>query len=249
MDIEDPTNDLDEDGARQLLRGGLGNELLRAAANYVAPIFWGDPSSDEQVIENNGSVFFVDCGHGAFAVTAEHVIAGYEEAQRADASMRCQIANHVFDPSDRIISRSVELDLITMAVTEEDVEAVDKWIYTRPPTMWPPPPPDEGKGVFFAGFPGVYRERLGDDWLFGVFAGLGVASTVTGAQIAYNFDRLAWDDIWELGIPPEHVDLGGLSGAPLLAVDLTRMAAGGSDLGTQRKPRASRCRTYRPASR
>lgn len=211
---------LSREEAVEILAGGYGEQLLQSAAHYVAPIFWGDPSSDESgSIENNGSIFFLECGGPEFAVTCDHVIENWIGAKRENPSLRCQLMDLPFDPESRIIDRDPNLDLATLEISEGEVQSLDKWIYRRAQDRWPPDPPEEGKGVFFAGFPGIYRSILDDGSIeFGIYTGLGVATSVSEEKIVYQYEREHFVDVLGHGIPPEHEWLGGLSGAPLWTV-------------------------------
>ena len=127
--------------------------------------------------------------------------------------------NLPIDPVERIIDRDSALDLATLLILEDEVRQIDKWIYRRAPDRWPPAPPEGGKGVFFAGFPGIHRSRFPDGTFeFGIYTGLGVATSVSEDKIIYQYERQHFVDVLGLGIPPENEWLGGLSGAPLWTV-------------------------------
>src|SRR5277367_3961808 len=59
-----------------------------------------------QLKPSQGSMFFLDCGRGAFAVTADHVYDGFLEDLDERRVRSCQIGNVAFDdPEDRLIAR------------------------------------------------------------------------------------------------------------------------------------------------
>ncbi len=49
--------------ARRILKSGFGREVLFAAGNYVAPIFWVSRNgADATLTVRNGSIFFLERG-------------------------------------------------------------------------------------------------------------------------------------------------------------------------------------------
>ncbi len=92
-------------------------------------------------------------------------------------------------------------------------------MFSCPPDQWPPKPPEEGKGVFFAGFPNGRVLQLEDhSWEFGIYRGLGVATSVATDTIVYQYNRDHMIDTLGLGLPPTNEFLGGMSGAALWTV-------------------------------
>ncbi len=205
-----------KDEAVALLKGPYGREIAKIATDYTFVIFWaapGDGSGDTRI--DNGSGFFLDCGEGTFAVTADHVLQGYLERKRHEPGLICQIGNVHFEPEARLIDRDPNLDIASFRIDEREI-AIDGKLAHRPdPAKWPPKPPEPGKGIFFAGFPGVYRSQRGPlafEW--GSYVGVTVATSVTDDYIACQFDREEMVDMFGTGLPPEKQWLGGLSGAP-----------------------------------
>ncbi len=79
--------------------------------------------------------------------------------------------------------------------------------------------PQTGKGVFFAGFPGLARRRLSERAIEnGIFTALTVADNVTGREISGHFDRERQVDKPGRPTAPEGYDIGGVSGAPLVTM-------------------------------
>lgn len=91
-------------------------------------------------------------------VAADNVFAADLEARKTFGHFaRCQIGNLRFDPEDRIIARSDSLDIATFLIAENEIGRAGDG---RFPMSFNPMMPQTGKGVFFAGFPGVARRRL-----------------------------------------------------------------------------------------
>lgn len=200
-----------------LLKGPYGREIANVATSYTSVIFWGtlNPHSGDTQI-GNGSVFFLDCGEGVFAVTADHVYQAYLERKELEPNLICQIGNVPFAPETRLIDQDPILDVATFRIDEREIVADGKVVHRPGPSTWPPKPPEIGKGVFFAGFPRVHRSQNGPrtfEW--GSYIGVTTATSVTDQYIACQFDRQEMVDMFGTGLPPEKQWLGGLSGAPL----------------------------------
>jgi hypothetical protein len=86
-------------------------------------------------------------------------------------------------------------------------------------TGWPPKTPQVGKGVFYAGFPGMVRESLGPhNFSFGLCSGGGVADCVDDKQIVTSINREELVDTLGHGLPAEDFEFGGMSGGPVMAL-------------------------------
>jgi hypothetical protein len=209
-------SELTLDEATALLKGGLGKALKETAASYIAPIFW-DRSNG--AVENNGTIFFLNCGEGPFAVTADHVFKKYLEEKEEHTNICCQVGNMRIDLEERLIDHDDQVDIATFRITEEEVKQLGKTILTGQQTEWPPPPPTEGKGVFFAGFPGKERLDKPEGRIdFGIYAASCTAFTVSNQMVKCKFEREFMIDTMGLGLPAEGHDTGGVSGAPLLTL-------------------------------
>lgn len=198
-----------------LLKGPYSRELRRIATDYTSVIFWAErPSGDHDPRIGNGSVFFLDLGHGAFVVTADHVFQGYLNRKLERPNLVCQLGNITFDPEAALIDRNRDLDIATFRIDEGDLAKDGK--IAHHPADWPPKPPDQGKGVFFTGFPRVYWSELRPDaFEWGSYFGISVATSVTDDYVASQFDRDEMVDIFGTGLPPAGQWLGGLSGGPI----------------------------------
>ena len=77
-----------------------------------------------------GSVFFLDCGRGPFAVTAGHVFEQFVEDRARRRVRGCQIGNIGFNPEERLIAlgEDLGLDIATFHVTPEEIAATGKKI-------------------------------------------------------------------------------------------------------------------------
>jgi hypothetical protein len=202
---------MDKEWALALLAAGYGRQLQGAAYFLTAPLCWVDLNSPSPVF-NNGSIFFLDCGHGSFAVTADHVYRGYLARKQDEPGLVCQIGRLPFRPDERLIDRDERLDVATFHITEAEIERTTKWLHR--PEGWPPPPPEQGRGVFFTGFARVAREQDGNVVTFGGVSLLITATVVGDDSIKCQLERDSFVDMGS-GLLPADFALDGVSGAPL----------------------------------
>lgn len=209
-------NPLDETEARALLHGPAGMELWRAAANYVVPVFWALVQDHTAAILHNGSGFFLHVEGPTLLVTAAHVVRKFEADRSAyGAAVKAQVMNVGFDLSKHVIDIDDEIDIATISVPANLPARVGKWVYQRQADRWPPPPPMQGRGVFFTGFPAMYRsESSADSVEYGLYGGLLTATTVSDRYIVTQLDRDHVEPLAGLEPPPMNAGLGGMSGAP-----------------------------------
>ena len=210
-------NPLDEAEARAILHSGAGLELRNAAASYSVPLFWGrtDANGRRHVL-HNGSAFFLRISGPTLLVTAAHVIRKLEADVSAQGSeVKVQLLSAGFDPLDAIVDLDDELDIATIRVPDELPTRVGAWVYQRQADRWPPPPPMASRGLFFLGFPGIYRTAPDNDTLeFGSYGGLLTATSVTSSTIVSQMDRRYFEPLPGIDPLPPNQWLGGMSGAP-----------------------------------
>lgn len=217
MPINDPT--LEE--AQNLAAGDFGSVFSKIAPLYATVLYWtvemGAYGPNNKL--RNGTTFFVDCGKGVFGVTAGHV---YDEfIKYAESGIRCQIgqSSQLFDLRERLIARGKRVDIATYRVATTEISLTGATVLTGWQREWPPKPPQVDKGVLFAGFPGVERKITGPRQLeFGIYSGLGVASSVSDRDISCVIEREYMVPTKDFSLPPPGYDLAGMSGGPMLAV-------------------------------
>jgi len=147
-------------------------------------------------------------------VTAAHVVRQFAHDIKNEQFQLNLMNEIVNDLLDRVICISDKLDLATIALDDELVERLGK----VPLSMWPPLPPEEGRGIMIAGFPGVERlqpEPRKISW--GLFTVLGVARTVSHQQITWLIEPEHNIPSPKIPTPPPQYPLGGISGGPLVS--------------------------------
>lgn len=208
-----------------LLKGGLGEALVNAAANYVMPIYWVAAQDGRPHIPGNGSAFLLDAGQGPFLVTAGHVFEGYRRYRENHPDAACIVGELRFDLEQCKIAHDQAYDVSTFKVTSGQVAQwrdEGKCALTGSQSSRPPPSPQVGRGMFLVGFPGdgrrlrPYREKsiVEVDWVG--YSVLCIAESVSASGITLVLDHQYSIDIGARREPPADWALGGCSGAPIL---------------------------------
>jgi hypothetical protein len=186
------------------------------AASYVTYFRWATPTISGPRI-TNGSVFFLDLGGRLLAVTAAHVYHGYLAAKRSANRILCHIENVEFDPEQRLRGLRDNVDIATFDFTYDELRRIGKQALVVDGKSWPPPHPFSGQGAFLAGFPGTSRFWIDQRSIsFGLYIGKAIINTASDQRITCPFEREYWIDVLGHGLPPQGLDLGGISGGPLL---------------------------------
>ncbi len=212
--------------AVRLIEGGLYDEYFKVAFRTSAPLFWyrrddRDAGGSPQIAA--ATTFFVNTGAAVFGVTAKHVLERAIEVA-SDPAIECVLGNRIrFNPRDRMIATSGESDVATFSVGARELAALGRFAH-QVPGRWPPPPPEEGKGIFYGGFRGVDRLVEGKTIDFGFAAGAGVATVVDRKGLMIEFDRKSWVCQTRWTPPKEGESWGGASGGPVFAVQKNRGA-------------------------
>lgn len=208
-----------KDEAIALVKSDWGKELLKIGAKYAAPFCLYKSDNGKAILLNHGTIFFLNCGEGPFAVTAYHVLKRFLEHKAGNSSITCQIFNRDFDFEDRLIDSNEDIDIATFKITQKEVDLIGVRTLEGSQKTWPPPPPEKGRGVFFAGFPGNEKKEIGINRIeFGCYTALATVTEVGPEKIICSFDRKHMIAMSERGLPPQGHDIAGLSGAPLIAL-------------------------------
>ena len=200
--------------AKELLAGDLGDVYRRILAGCCVPVYWFNLGTKDFAISHNGTLTIVRTPKALLGITAAHVFRQYERDSK-NGPVRLQFMNEVIDDlGGRLIDISDKLDLATFALDEDLVKRLGR----TPLGVWPPRPPQEGKGIMISGFPAVERiESKNFEVNFGLFTALGVARTVTEKQITWLLEREFQLAKARVPAPPPEYDLGGISGGPLIS--------------------------------
>src|ERR1700687_147899 len=195
----------------------LINEVAALTMKVARSLLWHDVREPWPKRLPGASCFILRFNSGLVGVTAGHVITAFEEARRQVGQIVSFLRTVRFDLANSIIDRDAKLDLATFRVTEEQlIESEAVALDCR--QEWPPPTPDRGREISFAGFPESLKEGA---WPhsreFRAFANMTWVEDITDRRIiaTYRPDR----DI-RVQAAPDIPDLGanwsGCSGGPVL---------------------------------
>jgi hypothetical protein len=199
----------------------LGKAEGEFIASLTTALWWVIREGDRSYHARNGSAFFLDAGQGVFGVTASHVIEQWRNDRQSKDVVALQLGGMPFDPDGRhaIIAAHRGIDIATFRITADEIRALSKTTLMGIQKAWPPRPPQQDKGVYYAGFPGVERRWVSlRDVSFGIAPGGGVANSVSDTDVSSLIEREHIIATLGGGIPPENFDFRGISGGPMLYV-------------------------------
>lgn len=215
--------DLTEAEARAIMRR-LGKAEGELAATLAIPLNWVIREEAGHLRARNGTAFVMSTGERVFGVTAHHVLEGWRTDRERHNVVGLQLGDQPFEPEGRhaIIAERPDIDLATFQFTREEVRRTGpgKTVLEGYQSQWPPVPPEQGRGIYFAGFPGVEKIWLSRSEIsFGAAYAGGIASSVSELDVSSLIER-DWIMPVEGGppLPPENYDFQGISGGPMLTV-------------------------------
>lgn len=226
-------NGMSEEERKQILSGGFSRWKMEQSARYVAPFWWIEPRQSRVLITppnpriHNGSAFFAEIEGKLLCITAAHVYRGFLEARKHYPGLWCRLGagDFAFDPEACFCDSGDErqlgnnIDIATFHITPDILSAIDKEPIIVPKGSWPPRHPFSQQESSVVGFPASLRLWADARSIsFGYYYGSPRVGTATDRQITLPFEREYWVDALGHGIPPKGMDLGGMSGGPLLFV-------------------------------
>ena len=189
-------NEAQKQEAIELILNGLGEADLKIVASYTTPFFWILRGCNGKEMVKGGSAFFLDTGERIFAVTAAHVVEECLQDTKSRTFVQCMLGgNHgstvVFNLGDRIIDAHHDIDIATFWMTPEEIRQTGLVIlqgYYYP--IWPPPLPQQDRGVTYCGFPGNGRRWLAPREIsFGCAAMGGIATNSHETSLSILIER------------------------------------------------------------
>ena len=220
-----PLTELYYTEAVNLVRSGYGRIIADAVLSFCRPVFWFDTTVGiPPAIIDQGSVFFVDAGKGPFGVTAAHVVDGLSRVWKPTVAV--QIGEERFPLLDRVLTKDRNRDVATFALEPGELQTLGASAHR--PRTWPPLAPQEGRGVFFAGYRAVERQQRGLHVDWGMSHGLGPVGGVHDDRLRIQFQREYWVKVDGLREPEKGEHWGGASGGPVIALYEGRIVTWGA---------------------
>jgi hypothetical protein len=191
---------------------------LRLQASTPMLSWHGRNDRTGETIENNGSVVIVRSTERLLGITAWHVIEGYRKARAVSSDVVCKLGGLIVDPSERVLGESEHADLATFAIDESELGTIG---YVPLEEAWPPNVPANKGLVLLGGWPGIERQIVGDKTMGGFYTVWGHAG-VSDFQftIILDHDAKPFSPIPGVPLPPPGFEFGGISGGPVMTVDL-----------------------------
>jgi hypothetical protein len=210
-----------------MILAGLGKAELELVASYTTPLFWVLRNSSGLETMKNGSAFIIDTGQRVFGVTAAHVVTECLRDRDNPQYVQCMLGSSApgnfavaFKMNERVIDLHLDIDIATFWLSSEEIQKTGKTTlqgYTYP--NWPPPLPQNERGILYCGFPGKGRQWLAPrEICFGCAAMGGIASSVNETAISIQIERERMCQVLGDDEMPQNYDFGGMSGGPLLAI-------------------------------
>jgi S1-C subfamily serine protease len=166
----------------------------------------------------SASCSIVEVEGNSYLLTAEHVLARYEELVAEDDTLEWQVGDLRFKPDNRVVlrDRSSDFALVQLRRTELPLLKIPP---LSAPAGWPPPSLKAGDYVAVAGFPGAQRQRLSEKRVhFDAITGIFRVTTVGDGYCMCQWEREHFVTFRPPGAPPEGADLAGMSGGPVLLI-------------------------------
>ncbi len=208
-----------------LILAGLGEAELKIAASYTTPFFWVLRGGDGREMMKGGSAFFVDTGERTFGVTATHVVEECLQDTKSRTFVQCMLGSNLgttvpFHLGDRLIDAHHDIDIATFWMTPEEIRQTGRIIlqgFYHP--RWPPPLPQQDRGVIYCGFPGKGRRWLAAREIScGCAAMGGIATNSHETSLSILVERENLFQVFGEEAMPKNYDFGGISGGPVLAI-------------------------------
>ncbi len=148
--------------AVEMIPAGLGDVELHIAASYTTPFFWAVRHSDNSEQLKGGSLFFLDTGRRIFGVTAAHVVETCLDDEKSSLFVKCMLGSDgkeslPFKPKERLIDFHPEIDIATLHFSADEINYIGRLALRGSHQNWPPPIPQDERGVICCGFPSRTR--------------------------------------------------------------------------------------------
>ncbi len=202
-------------GINQLRIVAAGNAIGRFVFRHTAAVLVGPPPGAAGRV-SNGSGFILRLQGKPYLGTAWHVVESWLNRTSNGERVLFQIGGATCAPTGRIVWKDKRGDLAFLRLEEWEAALIGISVL-EPICGWPPPKVSVGDFIHVAGYPAVQREQPADDaWKFRSLGFRLSVKSVGEWHLACQFERQYWVATGGATIPPEGINLGGMSGGPAL---------------------------------
>jgi hypothetical protein len=133
-------------------------DAVTLTSRIARPLVWTDRYVPWPKILAGASCFILRFESRLVGVTADHVVRAFEKAERQARELVGILRTSRLDLSSVVIDRNPELDIATFEVSEEQLRESEA-LAVDCRGEWPPPAPERGQKVSFAGFPEAFKRE------------------------------------------------------------------------------------------
>lgn len=194
------------------------DNVARLAWSYSCSILLGCPQRPTSEAKS-GTGAFVRFGGEHFVVTANHIVARYQELLGEMGHVHFQIADLTVNPLCRLAYVDARADVAVIAIAPHEAAAVGPHPYVAS-DAWPPASPLVGKQIQFCGYARINRVDHEQGTIDSTVLPLTAEvhnSTPERFSVHIERHKYRWDG--ECLLKPDQGFLGGMSGGPALLLD------------------------------
>jgi hypothetical protein len=192
-------------------------EVAALTLRVARPLIWHDKTEGWPKVLDGGTCFLLRFDEGIVGVTANHVVAAFEDAVVKNPNVVCQLRTVLFDLRTSSIDRDEDLDIATFRVSEAEAAGTEATVLDCRGN-WPPPMPDAMRALSICGYPEHMRVTAADRSAeFQAWGALAAVESTTDREILITYDPARdRSSRWAMTLPPLGLNLSGCSGGPVL---------------------------------
>jgi hypothetical protein len=194
------------------------SEMQKIVWCHVVPVRVTRILDDKEHSYNTGTGTFIRIHHKNYLLTAWHVFAELLNSRGRGQEAYFIAGNAALEPPIIRYADRVN-DILILEVPDADGGSIGAIAY-EPPHRWPPRSVTTNDVVLLCGLPAYLRtEENESELLFGDYSVMQPVTSVADNQFMLHLERENWVSLGRANLPGPEVSLGGISGAPVFAVD------------------------------
>lgn len=192
-----------------------GSAIGRLVFQHAAAILVGPPPGAAGRV-SNGSGFVLRLQGKNYLGTAWHVVESWLNRTSNGERVIFQVGGATCVPTGRIVWKDERGDLAFLQLEEREAALIGISVF-EPICGWPPPKASVGDFIHVTGYPAVQRKQPADDaWDFRSLGFRLSVKSVGERHLACQFERQYWVATGGAAVLLEGINLGGMSGGPVL---------------------------------